>query len=103
MATALEKGYVFAVLDQLEASPILSPGAVDDGRQRLDVRRSLGITSFGVQAFRAPGGVDVVREHDEMMLGEAGQEELYLVLNGAATFEIDGEQFDAPAGSLVQV
>ena len=103
MATALEKGYVVARLDELEPAPLLAPGATDDGRQRFDVRRRLGITSFGIQAFRAPSSVDVIREHDETFLGEAGQEELYVVLNGNATFEIDGETFDAPAGSLVHV
>jgi hypothetical protein len=103
MATALEKGYVFARLDELEPAPLLAPGATDDGRQRFDVRRRLDITAFGIQAFRAPTGVDVVREHDETFLGEAGQEELYVVLSGTATFEIDQESFEAPAGSLVQV
>jgi hypothetical protein len=103
MATAVEKGYVFAILGELEAAPILSPGATDDGRQRFDVRRRLGISSFGIQAFSAPSGVDVIREHDETLLGEAGQEELYVVLNGAATFEIDGDSVEAPAGSLVHV
>ena len=82
MPTALEKGYVFAQLDELEGAPLLAPGATDDGRQRFDVRRRLEITSFGIQAFRAPSGVD---------------------LNGAATFEVDGESIDAPAGSLVHV
>ena len=103
MSTALDKGYVFVKLDELEAAPTLAPGAVDDGRQRFDVRRRVDVTSFGVQAFRAPKDVDVVREHDETLLGEAGQEELYVVLNGAATFEIDGETVDAPAGSFVHV
>jgi tetratricopeptide (TPR) repeat protein len=103
MATAVEKGYVFAKVGELEAAPLLAPGATDDGRRRFDVRRRLSITSFGIQAFRAPSGVDVIREHDETLLGEAGQEELYVVLNGSATFEIDGESIDAPAGSLVQV
>ena len=103
MSTATEKGYAFATLEELEPAPLIAPGATDDGRERFDVRRRLGITSFGIQAFRAPSGVDVVREHDETLLGEAGQEELYLVLNGAATFEIDGESVEAPAGSLVHV
>jgi tetratricopeptide (TPR) repeat protein len=103
MATALEKGYVFERLDELEPAPLLAPGATDDGRERFDVRRRLDITSFGIQAFRAPSGVDVIREHDETLLGEAGQEELYVVLKGTATFEIDGESFEAPAGSLVHV
>jgi hypothetical protein len=103
MPTPLEKGYVFAMLDELEPVPILAPGATDDGRQRFDVRRRFDITSFGIQAFHAPNGVDIIREHDEIVLGEAGQEELYVVLNGAATFEIDGESVEAPAGSFVHV
>ena len=103
MPTALEKGHTVAKLDELEPAPLIAPGAADDGRKRFDVRRTLGITSFGTQAYRAPSGVDVIREHDETLLGEAGQEELYLVLNGSATFEIDGESVDAPAGTLVLV
>jgi tetratricopeptide (TPR) repeat protein len=103
MPTALEKGYVHARLDELEPAPLISPDSTDDGRRRFDVRRLFEITAFGVQAYRAPSGVDVIREHDETLLGEAGQEELYLVLNGSATFEIDGESVEAPAGSLVHV
>jgi tetratricopeptide (TPR) repeat protein len=103
MPTALEKTYVVARLDELESAPILAPGATDDGRQRFDVRRRLDISSFGIQAFSAPRGVDVIREHDETVLGEAGQEELYIVLTGAATFEIDGESVEAPPGSFVYV
>jgi tetratricopeptide (TPR) repeat protein len=99
----VENRFVFTQLDELEPAPRLAPGATDDGRQRFDVRRRLGITAFGVQAFGAPSGVDVIREHDETLLGEAGQEELYLVVRGAATFEIDGEVFEAPTGALVQV
>ena len=103
MSTAVENRFVFTQLDELEPAPRLAPGATDEGRQRFDVRRRLGITAFGVQAFGAPSGVDVIREHDETLLGEAGQEELYLVVRGAATFEIDGEVFEAPTGALVQV
>jgi tetratricopeptide (TPR) repeat protein len=103
MTTAVEKGYVFARLDDLEPAALIAPGATDDGRQRFDVRRSFDITSFGVQAFSAPSGVDVIRAHDEMFLAEAAQEELYVVLRGAATFEIDGESIEAPEGSLVHV
>ena len=103
MSTTVDKGYVFATVGEIEPSALIAPGATDDGRERLDVRRRFGVTSFGVQAFRAPGGVDAIREHDETFLGEIGQEELYVVMNGTATFEIDGESFDAPAGSLVHV
>ena len=103
MATATEKAYIFTGLDELEPAPLIAPGATDDGRQRFDVRRRFGITSFGIQAYSAPSEVDVIREHDETLLGDAGQEELYIVLNGVATFEIDGDSFEAPAGSLVLV
>jgi tetratricopeptide (TPR) repeat protein len=103
MPTAVEKSYIFARLDELEPAPLSSPEATDDERQRLDVRRRFNITSFGVQAYRAPSGVDVIREHDETLLGEAGQEELYIVTRGSATFEIDGEAVEAPAGSMVHV
>jgi len=103
MPTAVENSYVIAKLDELEPAARLAPGAPDDGRQRFDIRRNLGITAFGVSAFSAPSGVVVINEHDETLLGEAGQQELYIVMNGAATFEVDGETVDAPAGSLVQV
>ena len=103
MPTAVESKYVFAKLDELEPAARLAPGATDDGRKRFDVRRTLDITAFGVSAFSAPSGVTVINEHDETLLGEAGQEELYIVVNGAATFEIDGETVEAPTGALVNV
>ena len=103
MPAAVENSYVSAKLDELEPAPRLSPGAPDDGRQRFDVRRLLGITAFGVSAFSAPSGAVLVNEHDETLLGEAGQEELYIVMTGAATFEVDGETVDAPTGALLQV
>ena len=103
MTTAVENKYAFAKLDELEPAARLAPGATDDGRKRFDVRRNLDITAFGVAAFSAPSGVVVINEHDETLLGEAGQEELYIVVNGAATFEIDGESVEAPAGALVNV
>jgi tetratricopeptide (TPR) repeat protein len=103
MTTAVENRYVVAKLDELEPAPrIAPPESTDDGRRSFDVRRNLGVEAFGVQAFSAPNGVTVINEHDEMLLGE-GQEELYIVLKGAATFEIDGETVDAPTGALVNV
>ena len=104
MPAAVENSYVFVKLDELEPAPrIAPPGGADDGRRRFDVRRHLDITAFGVAAFSAPSGVNVISEHDETLLGEAGQEELYIVLSGAATFEIDGESVEAPTGALVNV
>lgn len=103
MSTAVQKRFVLTQLDELEPAPRIAVGRPDDGRKRFDIRRRLGITAFGVAAFSAPSGVAVIGEHDETLLGEAGQEELYFVVSGAATFEIDGEVLEAPTGALVQV
>lgn len=74
---------------------------LDDGRAPMRaVRHHFGITSFGVNAWIArEAGAQIINEHDESE--PDSQEELYLVLRGRASFEIDGEQFDAPAGTFV--
>jgi tetratricopeptide (TPR) repeat protein len=65
------------------------------------VRRTLGITAFGTNAYTADAGQDVVEPHDELTAGAGGHEELYVVIAGHARFTIDGEELDAPAGTLV--
>ena len=99
MATATEKAYRVVTLDGIE------PGDEVDGRVRLAVRQHLDITAFGVNAFRATAeGGQVINEHDETGgLVSSGQQELYVVLKGGATFSIDGERVEAPAGSFVFV
>ena len=67
------------------------------------IRRALGITGFGINGYTADAGERVIEEHDETGAGAGGHEELYLVLAGAARFELDGREIDAPAGSLVFV
>ena len=63
------------------------------------VRRSLGVTAFGINAYSAANaGDEVVEDHDETPLGH---EEIYAVVRGHATFTVDGEEVDAPAGTLV--
>jgi tetratricopeptide (TPR) repeat protein len=63
------------------------------------LRRTLGITAFGVNAYvAAERGQDVVEPHEERSLGH---EELYLVVAGRAVFTLDGEELDVPAGTLV--
>jgi mannose-6-phosphate isomerase-like protein (cupin superfamily) len=73
----------------------------DDGRAPWrPVRHHLGIKAFGVNAYVGrKAGDRVVNEHDE----DTGQEELYVVLSGRATFTIDGEEVDAPPGTIVFV
>jgi len=74
---------------------------IDDGRAPFrPVRYHFGITSFGVNTFTgAKAGDRIINEHTE----EGEQEELYVVLNGRAAFEVDGDRVDAPAGTLVFV
>jgi hypothetical protein len=63
------------------------------------IRRTLGVTAFGINAYTAANaGDEVVEEHTEEPLGH---EEIYAVIRGRATFTVDGEELDAPAGTLV--
>jgi tetratricopeptide (TPR) repeat protein len=80
-------------------------GYSDEGRPKWHmVRSSLGIESFGINAWRATeAGQDLIGEHDELSDGAAGHEELYLVHSGSATFTVDGEAIPAPAGTIVYV
>jgi hypothetical protein len=68
------------------------------------VRRTLGVRAFGINAYSAPSAGDqLIEPHDESGTGSGRQEELYLVLSGRATFTVDGDEHDAPAGTLVFV
>jgi len=63
------------------------------------IRRTLGVTAFGINAYTAAhAGDEVVEEHTEEPLGH---EEIYAVIRGRATFTVDGQEVDAPAGTLV--
>ena len=62
------------------------------------IRRGLGIQAFGVNAWTArEAGATVIQEHDE----DSGHEELYVVVGGHARFTVDGDELDAPGGTLV--
>jgi mannose-6-phosphate isomerase-like protein (cupin superfamily) len=66
----------------------------------IPVREHMGIHAFGMNAYTPGEDGTLISEHDE---AGSGQEELYIVLDGNATFEIDGETVDAPAGTFVFV
>jgi tetratricopeptide (TPR) repeat protein len=86
-------GYAVAHLDEIDE--------ISDGRcPSRPIRHHFGITSFGVNAWTGrEAGDRIINEHDE-----AGEnEELYLVQQGRATFELAGERVVAPAGALVFV
>ena len=64
------------------------------------IRKHFGVGAFGINAYRPNDDGELVSEHDEK---ELGHEELYAVLEGHATFTLDGDDVDAPAGTLVFV
>ena len=66
------------------------------------IRHHFDVRAFGVNANVAVAPGVIVEEHDETH-GDGGQEELYVVVSGRATFTLDGEEVDAPAGTLVFV
>ena len=80
-------------LDDVERIP--GPGTLT----WLPVRATLDIRAFGCNAYVAGReGEDVVEPHTE----EGGDhQELYFVARGLARFTVDGEQFDARAGTYV--
>jgi tetratricopeptide (TPR) repeat protein len=66
------------------------------------LRRPLGVSAFGVNAYWAESpGDELIEEHDELGSGAGGHEELYVMLDGAARFTVAGDEFDAPAGTVV--
>jgi tetratricopeptide (TPR) repeat protein len=90
----------YAVLALEEAA--LANGEGD--RRRVALRRDLDIGAFGANAiYQAKAGESVIGEHDELGPGSGKHEELYVVVQGGANFTIDGEDVDAPHGSVVFV
>lgn len=79
-------------------------GEGGDDRMFIRLGRSLDIGAFGAAAtYQAKAGEDVIGEHDELGPGADGQEELYVVVQGSAAFTLDGEEIDAPHGTVVFV
>jgi tetratricopeptide (TPR) repeat protein len=90
-------GFEVSHLDELERLPVLEKGEL----AWRPIRRRFGITAFGVNAYTADeAGQPVVEEHTERT---NRHEELYVVLSGRATFTLDGDEVDAPAGTLVHL
>jgi hypothetical protein len=70
------------------------------------IRSTLGVGSFGINAYYAAASRNVlVPEHDETedLAGRQRHEELYIVLSGAAEFTVDGQTFEGESGTLVFV
>jgi len=87
--------YEVARLDALESLP--GPGTL----RWTPLRRRFGLTAFGINAYTAAEpGQDVVEDHTERTLGH---EEVYVVVRGRATFTLDDDTVDAPAGTIVVI
>lgn len=88
-------GYETAHVDELEVMPV-------NGGEFVwrPVRRRFGISAFGSNAYSAEkAGQRVIEEHRE----SDGHEEMYVVLRGRATFQLDDEEVDGTPGTLVFV
>jgi len=71
------------------------------GRGWIPIRDHFGGTAYGINAYVASkDGDDLINQHDEK---DTGHEELYVVLNGHATFTVAGDDIDGPEGTIVFV
>ena len=94
-------------LDDVTIVTDIDPAYLDatDGDFRL-VRRHFDIRSFGVNGITGDAGDEMVEPHHERDDEENrtdGHEELFAVMSGHAVFTVDGQEVDAPAGTLVFV
>lgn len=92
----MSKKYRVASISELEVPSSLTS-------RWAPVRRHFDVGSFGINAWTADTGNEVITEHDEVGPQARRHEELYLVVKGRATFTVDGETVEAPAGTFVFV
>ena len=88
----MSEGYTILTLDEVEAAP-------HRGSNLIPVRHTLGFRPAGVNAWIADAGGQLIPPHEE----DSGNEELYAVVSGRATFTVGDEEADAPTGTLVFV
>jgi uncharacterized cupin superfamily protein len=62
--------------------------------------RQLGVSAWGMNVIELEPGCAAYPEHDH---SKDGQEEVYVVLKGAATLHAGEEQFPAPGGTMIRV
>lgn len=99
MATAVDTFKVLSLDESFEPAP----GAAEGERAYVRVRRELDIGAFGSYAVRADSGKELVHERTAAGPGADRHEELYVVIAGHATFTVDGQEVDAPAGTAIFV
>jgi mannose-6-phosphate isomerase-like protein (cupin superfamily) len=88
----MSEGYEILTLDEVET-------ASHRGSNLIPVRHTLGFRPAGVNGWKADTGGQLIPPHEE----DSGNEELYVVVQGDAKFTLDGEEVDAPNGTVVFV
>ena len=71
----------------------------DFGERWHSIRAYLSLSSFGINANEADAGGQLIADHDELEDGD--QDELYLILEGRARFELGSETVELDAGELI--
>jgi hypothetical protein len=99
--------YGFVHLADVDALEQVDPGSADinDCEFHL-VRRHFDVRAFGVNAATGDAGDEMIEPHheaDDEVSHTNGHEELYVVMSGHALFTVDGDEIDAPAGTVVFV
>ena len=88
----MSDAYEILTLDEVAAAEY-------NGSHLVPVRYTLGYRAAGVNAWKADKGGQLMPPHEE----DSGNEELYVVVSGRASFVVGEETQDAPAGTLVFV
>jgi hypothetical protein len=94
-------------LADVETLAQVDPGnpEINDGAFHL-LRRHFDIRAFGVNAGKGNAGDEMIEAHheaDDVENKTNGHQELFAVMTGRALFTVDGEEIDAPAGTIVFV
>ena len=102
--------YGFVRLADVDTLAQVAPGNPDINACALHlVRRHFDVQAFGVNAATGNAGDEMIDEHHEaddaenQTNGHQRHQELYAVMTGHAVFTVDGEEIDAPAGTIVFV
>jgi hypothetical protein len=91
----MSDGYQVLDLNAIEPIPFHSR----DGQKLLTIQRLLDYRVAGINGWIGDPGEPLVPQHAE----DSDNEELYVVVQGHATFTIDGREVDAPAGTLLHL
>lgn len=88
----MSDAYEILSLDEVETAP-------HRGSNLIPIRYLLGFRAAGVNAWRGDAGEQLIPPHEE----DSGNEELYVVVSGRATFTLGEETVEALSGTLVFV